>query len=84
MQWRQCFLSLWVWVGNGKKGACGKEDGLIEVAFMGEGIPGGQGGCAFLFFLFFFAFSCLDSPEGCRERAGMWARTAFELDSRAQ
>lgn len=40
-------------MGNGKKGACGKEDGLIEVAFMGEGIPGGQGGCAFLFFLFF-------------------------------
>lgn len=44
-----------------------------------EGIPGDQGGCAFPFY-FSFAFSCLVTPEGCQEGAGMWARTAFELD----
>lgn len=70
-------------MGKGKKGTCGKEDGLLEVAFMGEGIPGDGASSAFLFF-FSCAFSCLDSPEGCQERAGMWARTAFELDSLAQ
>ena len=49
----------------------------------GEGIPGDQGGCAFPAY-FSFAFSCLGSPEGCQEGAGMWARMAFELDCRAQ
>lgn len=49
----------------------------------GEGIPGDQGGSAFPV-CFSFAFSCLGSPEGSQEGAGMWARTAFELDCRAQ
>lgn len=49
----------------------------------GKGIPGDQGGCAFPIY-FSFASSCLGSPEGCQEGAGMWARMAFELDLRAQ
>lgn len=56
---------------------------FVRSFLSGEGIPGDQGGCAFPA-CFSFAFSCLGSPEGCQEGAGMWARTAFELDCCAQ
>lgn len=48
----------------------GVGDSLLEVAFMGEGIPGDKGSPIF--------WPSPDSPEGCREGAGMWVRTAFE------
>lgn len=39
-KWRHCFLSLWVRVGYGKKGACLREDGLLDVSLMGKGTAG--------------------------------------------
>lgn len=52
---------------------------------MGEGIPGDQSSYISIYIhIYFFPFLCLDSPEGCREGAGMWARVAFELGNCAQ
>lgn len=66
--WRHCFPSSRVWVGDGERGTC--------VSLMGEGPAGGWEEQ--------YSFSFWLSPEGCREGAGMWARTAFEVDNRAQ
>lgn len=62
--------------GEWEKGACVRKDGLLEVSFMGKGTPGDWEEQ--------YSLSFWLSPEGCREGAGMWTRTAFELDSRAQ
>lgn len=56
---------------------------FVRSYLSGKGILDDQGGCAFPIY-FSFASSCLGSPEGCQEGAGMWARMAFELDLRAQ
>lgn len=75
-KWCHCFLSLWVRVGNGKKGACLREDGLLDVSLMGKGTAGEWEEQ--------YSFSFWLSPEGYRAGAGMWVRMAFELDNHAE